>query len=72
MNDHFFPYRTSVRVLKEMHFIENDNSKIVHIGRAGINHVAQDFGRHHHDRRLGVNAVVSGKQPNFVCAVQLH
>ena len=69
MDDHLLPDGTPVRILEEVHLVEDDDAEVVECGRSGVDHVAQHFRRHHHRRRITVDGVVAGQQPDFAGAV---
>ena len=71
MNDDFFPDRAPDEILQIVDFIENDVCDVVQCSRTGVDHVPQDFSGHHHHRRLAVDRVVSGQEPNPFCSVDL-
>ena len=58
------PHRAAVRILEEVHLVEHDDAEIVERRRPSVDHVAQDLGRHHHDRCVAVDRVVAGQQPD--------
>ncbi len=71
VDDHFLPDRAPEAVGEVVHLVHD------HIAQAGeglgtrVQHVPQDLGGHHDHRRLGVDAVVAGQQPDLVRAVPL-
>ncbi len=70
MDDHLFPDGTAVRVLEEVHLVDDHGSEVTQITSC-IDHVAQHFGGHHDDRRVAVDRVVAGQQAHSVLAVDL-
>ena len=65
MDDHFFPDRATVFVLKEVHLVENDVGKVIKCCRGGVDHVAQHLGGHDEDRRIGIDARVARQKANI-------
>jgi len=59
VDDHFLPYRSSVRVLEKVHFVENDETQSLESLGSAVDHVAEHFGGHHHHGGIRVDAVVS-------------
>ncbi len=69
MDDHLLPDGAAVGVLKEMHFVEDDDTEVVEGGRPRVDHVAQHLRRHHDRRGITVDGVVAGQQPDFAGAI---
>ena len=69
MDDHLLPHRAAVRVLQVVDLVEHDVAQAPQRRRVGVDHVAQDFRRHHHDRCLAVDRVVPGEEPDARGAV---
>ena len=61
VDDHLLPDRPPETILQVVDFIEHDR---IHGGKvgAGVDHVAEHLGGHHHDRGVMVDGVVSGEQ----------
>ncbi|CAB4711189.1 unannotated protein [freshwater metagenome] len=72
MDDHFFPHRASVGILKKMNFVKYHNAKILNRRGTCVDHVSQYFRCHNNDRRIWVDAVVASEQPDFVASIQLN
>ena len=62
VDDDLLPHRAARRVLEVVHLVEHDVAQAVERRRARVDHVAQHFGGHHHDRRVAVDRVVAGEQ----------
>ena len=69
VDDHLLPHRAAVAVLEVVHLVEHDVAEAVERGRRRVDHVAQHLGGHHHDRRVAVDRVVAGEQPDARRAV---
>ena len=69
VDDHLLPHRAAVGVLEVVHLVEHDERRPSSAGDAGVDHVAQHLGGHHHDRRVAVDRVVAGEQADAVGAV---
>ena len=59
----------AVGVLEVVDLVEHDVGEDRQVG-AGVDHVAQHLGGHHHHRRVTVDRVVAGEQPDPVGAVE--
>ena len=70
VDDHLLPDRSAIGVLEEVHLVEHDDGQIVEIAPA-VDHVAQHFGRHHHDGGIAVDRVVTGQETDTVVTVDL-
>jgi len=70
--DHFLPDGAAEPVGQIVHLVHHYRGKPRQGPRAGIDHVAEHLGGHHHDRRLGVDRGVTGQQANIVCTVPGH
>ncbi len=68
VDDHFLPHRAAVGVLQEVHLVEHDDGEVVERRAAGVDHVAQHLGGHHHHRRVAVDRVVAGEQADVLRA----
>ena len=71
VDDHLLPHRAAGPVGEVVHLVHHDEAEAEQRPRAGVQHVAQHLGGHHHDRRLAVDAVVAGEQADLVGAVAL-
>ena len=71
VDDDLLPHRTAIRVLEEVHLVEDHDAESVEALLASVDHVAQHLGRHHDDRRVTVDRVVAGEQPDLRLAVEL-
>ena len=69
VDHHFLPHRPAIRVLQEVHLVEDDEAEVVQEPRPSVDHVAQHLGGHHHDRRVAVDRVVAGQEADLVVAV---
>ena len=69
VDDHLLPHRTAVRVLEVVDLVEHDPREGVEGPGAGVDHVAEDLGGHHHDRRVTVDGVVPGQEADVRGAV---
>ena len=72
VDDHLFPHRAAGRVLEVVHLVEDRVAQALEGRRTGVDHVAQHFGRHDHDRRVAVDRVVAGEQADVGRAVDAH
>jgi len=63
------PHAAPVPVLNEVDLVEHDRVEPLQQVRAGQQHVAQDLGRHDHDRRSGAQGRVAGQEPDVLLAV---
>ena len=71
-HEDLLPHATPVRVLEEVHFVEDDGMQGLEQVRAGQQHVAQDLGRHDHHGRPGPHRGVARQQADMVLAVGGH
>ncbi len=69
MDDYLLPDWAAIGILQEMDLIENHNTQIVDAGRSRVDHVAQNFGGHHDDWCLWVDAVIACHQANLLRAM---
>ena len=69
VDDDLFPYRAARPVGQVVHLVQHHETEAREGGRPGIEHVAQHFGGHDHDRRLAVDAVVPGEQADRLAVV---
>ena len=69
VDDHLLPDGAAVPVLQVVHLVEHDRPQPLEGGRGGVDHVAEHLGRHHHDRCVAVDGVVTGEQTHPVRAV---
>jgi hypothetical protein len=65
-DDRFLPCRTALWVSEVVNFVEDHALDAVEFPRRLEQHVAQDFGRHHHDRGVWVLGDVSGQETDVV------
>ena len=72
VDDHFLPHRAPVGVLQVVDFVEDHIAKVAQRVGARVDHVAQDLGRHHDDRRVAVDRVVAGEQADVGAAMTAH
>ncbi len=70
VDDHLFPHRAAIRVLQKVDLVEHHDAERVEGIRAGVDHVPKHLGGHHHHRRLAIDRVVAGQQPNALRSVQ--
>ena len=68
VDDHLFPHWPAEVVLQIVDLVHDDD-----VGRCQalglcIQHVAQDFGGHHHSGRIAIDGVISGEQPHLIWA----
>ena len=69
VDDHLLPDRAAGAVGEVVHLVHHDVPQAGEGAGAGVQHVPQDLGRHHDDRRLPVDARVAGEQADPVDAV---
>ena len=69
VDDHLLPHRPAIGVLQEVHLVEDHEAEVGQRRRPGVDHVAQHLGRHHDGRRVAVDGVVAGQQPDLADAV---
>jgi hypothetical protein len=69
VDDHLLPHRTAEAVGQIVHLVHHHVAEAGEAPRAGVEHVAQHLGRHHHDRGVAVDGVVSGEQADPAGAV---
>ena len=62
VDDHLFPDRAAEPVGKVVNLVHDHVTEPRQAWRPGVEHVAQDLGGHHHDRRIAVDRVVAGEQ----------
>ena len=62
MQDDFFPHRAAITIREVMHFVHNHVQQTGQRIRAGVDHVAKDFGRHDHDRGITIDREIAGEQ----------
>ena len=72
VDDHLLPDRAAEPVGEVVHLVHHDVAEPGQRRGAGVEHVAQHLGGHHHDRRLAVDGVVPGEQADLVGAVPSH
>ncbi len=65
VDDDFLPHTAAIRVLDEMHFVEDDDRQSIQRVVSCVDHVAEDFGRHDHDRSIGIDRDVSGQESDL-------
>ena len=71
VDDHLLPHGAAVGVLEEVHLVEHDEAEVVQGRGPGVDHVAQDLGRHHDDRGVPVDRVVARQQAHLAGAVEV-
>ena len=64
VQDHLLPHRAAHPVGQEVHLVHHDVRKSVQRIRTRVEHVAQHLGGHHHHRRVTVDRLVAGQQPD--------
>ena len=69
VDDHLLPDRAAEPVGEVVHLVHHHVRQAVQGRRAGVEHVAQHLGGHHHHRRVAVDRVVAGQQADLVGAV---
>ena len=62
VDDHLLPHRATHPVGEVVHLVHDDVAEVDEGPGAGVQHVAQHLGGHHHDRSLAVDRVVAGQQ----------
>ena len=67
--DDLLPDAASVGVLEVVNLVQHDIAQVRKAPGLGVDHVAQDLGRHDDDRRLAVYGVVPGQQAHLPGAV---
>ena len=72
VDDDLLPHRAAVGVLEVVDLVEHHVAQALQGRRPGVDHVAQDLGRHHDHRRLAVDGVVPREQPHPAGSVQGH
>ena len=65
VDDHLLPHRAAIGVLQVVDLVEHDQPEAVERRRAGVDHVAQHLGGHHHHGGVAVDRVVTGEQPDL-------
>ncbi len=71
VDDHLFPDRATEPVGQVVHLVHDHVAQVTQGVRAGVEHVAQHLGGHHHDRGVPVDRVVAGEQADLVRPVLL-
>ena len=69
VDDDLFPHRSAEPVPQVVHFIEHHETEFRQIS-TGIDHVAQNLGRHDDDLRIAVDARIPRQQTNAVSPVR--
>jgi hypothetical protein len=69
VDDHLFPHGTAEPVGQVVDLVHDDVAETPQRRRTGVEHVAQNLGRHDDDGRLTVDGVVAGEQADRVGAV---
>ena len=69
VDDDLFPYLATCQILQVVDLVENHDAEIIERSRVGIDHVAQHLGRHHHDRRITIDDVISGEETDTPLAI---
>ena len=72
VDDDLLPHRATHPVREVVDLVHDDEAQTREGSRAGVQHVPQHLGGHHHDRRLAVDAVVTGQQADPVRTVAAH
>ena len=72
VDDHLLPHRPAVGVLQEVHLVEHDDRESIECRAARVDHVAQHLGGHHDHRRVAVDRVVAGEQPDVLRTEPRH
>jgi len=54
-----------------VHLVEDDIAEHAEVGPFRVDHVSEDFGRHHDDAGVAVDGIVAGEQSDLICSVQL-
>ena len=72
VQDDLLPHRAAHPVGQEVHLVHHDVRKSVQRIRTRVEHVAQHLGGHHHHRRVAVDRLVAGQQPDALRAVAAH
>ncbi len=65
-DDRLFPGRPPFRVGEIVNFVEDDAFDAVEFPRGLEQHISEDFGRHHQDRRTGILGDVAGEQSDVL------
>ncbi len=68
-HEDLLPHATPIRVLEEVHLVEDHRVQGLEQIRTGQEHVAQDLGRHDDHRSPGPDRAVAGQQPDVLLAV---
>ena len=66
VQDHLFPDGAAKGVLEVVDLVEHHHVEVGEVV-ALVEHVAQDFGGHHHHIGIAVDGVVAGEQPHTRC-----
>lgn len=69
MDDHFLPDGAAEAVGEVVDLVHDDVAEAGEGLGSGVQHVAEDFGGHDHDRRVAVDAVVTGEEADLGGAV---
>ncbi len=72
VDDDLLPHRAAGPVGEVVHLVHDHEPQADQGAGAGVQHVAQHLGGHHHDRRLAVDDVVAGQQADLLGAVAGH
>jgi hypothetical protein len=72
LDDDLLPDRPALRIGEVVHLVEDDGLQPRERRRVLVEHVAQDLGGHHHDRRVAADGVVTGEQAHPLRPVELR
>ena len=69
VQDHLFPHGPAELVGEVMDLVHHHVGQPGQVGRAGVQHVAEHLGGHHHNRGVRIDRGVTGEQPDSVRTV---
>ena len=69
VDDHLLPHRSAGPVGEVVDLVHHHEAEALQRPGPGVQHVAEDLGRHHDDRGIAVDDVVAGQQADPVVAV---
>ena len=72
VQDDLLPHRTAHPVGQEVDLVHHHVGQRTQCFRPGVEHVAQHLGGHHHHRRVTVDRLVPGEQPDPLGPVPAH
>ncbi len=72
VDDDLFPDGAAEAVGEVVHLVHDHVAQPGERRGAGVEHVAQHLGGHHHDGRVAVDAVVAGEQPDVLGPVAAY